>query len=139
MVQQPRALRWQLGLFVVAARRYSGGALCPPRTSSPCTLSAPRHPLLCALRLCVPGLFLYIARSAATARRSAATNESAHSVQAIGNETVSSLAPLVIDYLKVSPSTIALALALAFALTLSVGLALALAPLHAQTPTPTVS
>jgi hypothetical protein len=45
--------------------------------------------------------------------------------QAIGNETVSSLAPLVIDYLQASPSTIALALALAFALTLSVGLALA--------------
>ena len=38
---------------------------------------------------------------------------------------LSSLAPLVIDYLQASPSTIALALALAFALTLSVGLALA--------------
>ena len=81
------------------------------------------------------GRFVYIARSAATERRSADSNESAHSVQAIGNETVSSLAPLVIDYLKASPSTIPLALALAFALTLSVGLALALAPLHPQTPT----
>ena len=62
-------------------------------------------------------------------------------VQAIGNETVGSLAPLVIDYLKASPNTLALALAFALALALAPALAFALAlappPPSPHSPPPT--
>ena len=115
--------------FSLWRRDVIAEVLSAPRTSSPCTLSAPCHPysMRCAYACC--GFVHCTLRC--TERLSAAqcavdANEPAHSAQAIGNETVSSLAPLVIDYLKARPSTFALALAFAFALVFALALALAL-------------
>ena len=105
-----------------------------PRTSSPCTLSAPCH--TCSARCAYACCTFIHSTLCCTARLSAANsavdaNES-HlpvplPVQAIGNETVGSLAPLVIDYLKARPNTLALALAFALALAPALAFALALA------------
>eukprot|EP00964_Phaeocystis_antarctica_P059627 scaffold35427_cov35-Phaeocystis_antarctica.AAC.1 len=109
----------------------SGRALHPaPRRPAPSL-----HPATPALHVALMhAASLYIVPSAArraslppTAPSTQMSRIPCLPVQAIGNETVGSLAPLVIDYLKASPNTLALALAFALALALAPALAFALA------------